>query len=250
MRFSCVRPRASRLTNEGIEFLSYARQVVEQAELLEQRYMNKKPSKKLLAISTQHYAFAVQAFVGYAEGIRTRMSTNARCAKREPMKSSKTSAICEANSDIIYLSDFNRKVIAEDAEENALNFLSIPFRSRAPCVHQRLPSPRRRTSLMTSKSWMSSRAWPLNKGEYNSFYFSEEILSTETYKKKISVSDRATLFNLLIGLNGYTISSGVLNSDLNGEQIKAVRLNADDEKMIGYITNESVQLSGWQRPTS
>jgi hypothetical protein len=80
-------------------------------------------------------------------------------------------------------------------------------------------------------------------GEFNSFYFSEEILSVRTSRKKISVSDRATLFNLLIGLNGYTISSGVLNKDLNGEQIKSVRLRTDEEMLIGYIVNRKAGLS-------
>ena len=51
------------LTAEGTEFLGYARQVVEQSDLLEARWLDKKPSRKLCAISTQHYAFAVNAFV-------------------------------------------------------------------------------------------------------------------------------------------------------------------------------------------
>lgn len=77
-------------------------------------------------------------------------------------------------------------------------------------------------------------------GEHNSFYFSEEILSTLESKKDILVSDRATLFNLLIGLNGYTICSGVINEDLNGKNIVAVPLAMDDYMEIGYITHSKV----------
>ena len=80
-------------------------------------------------------------------------------------------------------------------------------------------------------------------GEHNAFYFSEEILSTRDSKKDILVSDRATLFNLLIGLNGYTICSGVINESLNGKNIVAVPLNLDDYMEIGYLTRENVEPS-------
>jgi hypothetical protein len=77
-------------------------------------------------------------------------------------------------------------------------------------------------------------------GEHNSFYFSEEILSTRESKKDIMVSDRATLFNLLIGLNGYTICSGVISNELNGENIISVPLAVDDYMDIGYITHSRI----------
>ena len=80
-------------------------------------------------------------------------------------------------------------------------------------------------------------------GEYNSFYFSEEILSTLSHKKEIRVSDRATLFNLLIGLNGYTISTGVLSADLNGNDIIAVPLRIEEPITVGWIAHKSVTLS-------
>ena len=80
-------------------------------------------------------------------------------------------------------------------------------------------------------------------GEYNSFHFSEEILSTLSHKKNIKVSDRATLFNLLIGLNGYTISTGVLSSDLNGNDIIAVPLDVNEEIIVGWISHKSIKLS-------
>ena len=77
-------------------------------------------------------------------------------------------------------------------------------------------------------------------GEHNSFYFSEEILSTLECKKEIVVCDRATLFNLLIGLNGYTICSGVISEELNGKNIVAVPLLVDDYMEIGYITHNKI----------
>ena len=77
-------------------------------------------------------------------------------------------------------------------------------------------------------------------GDYNSFYFSEEILSTIEHKKSIKVSDRATLFNLLIGLNGYTICSGIISEELNGKDIIAMPLDAEDNMKIGLLTHKNV----------
>ena len=80
-------------------------------------------------------------------------------------------------------------------------------------------------------------------GDHNSFYFSEELFSTEVREKNIRVRDRATLFNLLIGLNGYTICSGVIDSELNGSNIVAVPLWESGEMHIGYITHRNSSRS-------
>ncbi len=80
-------------------------------------------------------------------------------------------------------------------------------------------------------------------GEYNSFYFSEEILSTLDRNKNVKVRDRATLFNLVIGLNGYTVSSGVISRELNGENIIAKPLAVDEHMKIGIITQKNMPLS-------
>ena len=80
-------------------------------------------------------------------------------------------------------------------------------------------------------------------GEHNSFYYSEEIFSVEEKKKNIRVRDRATLFNLLIGLNGFTVCSGVIDEELNGKDIIAVPLDGEGGMHIGYVTHKNVSLS-------
>ncbi|OCT16386.1 LysR family transcriptional regulator [Paenibacillus pectinilyticus] len=228
------------LSNEGAEFLSYARQVVEQAELLEQRYMNKKPSKKLCSISTQHYAFSVQAFVSLLKDLNT---NEYECTLRETRTHEIIEDVRNMRSElgVLYLNDFNEKVIQKMLKENGLQF--HPLFVAEPHVFISAEHPLAAKSILDIEDLDEFPCLAFEQGEYNSFYFSEEILSTRTHKKKILVSDRATLFNLLIGLNGYTISSGVLNSDLNGEQIKSVRLRTDEHMQIGYITNKKANLS-------
>ncbi|RED52637.1 DNA-binding transcriptional LysR family regulator [Cohnella lupini] len=232
--------KGTTLSNDGAEFLSYARQVVEQAELLEHRYMNKQPSKKLCSISTQHYAFAVQAFVSLLKDLN---ANEYECTLRETRTYEIIEDVRHMRSElgILYLNDFNQKVIEKILKENDLRF-QLLFVAE-PHVFISSSHPLAERTIVEVEDLDEYPCLAFEQGEYNSFYFSEEILSTRTQKKKIRVSDRATLFNLLIGLNGYTISSGVLNKDLNGDQITSVRLRTNDNMRIGYITNDNVNLS-------
>lgn len=230
------------LTQDGEEFLSYARQVVEQSELLEQRYTNKKPLKQICSFSTQHYAFAVNAFVNFVK--------NADNDEYDfTLRETRTYEILEdvrnlkSETGIIYLNDFNRKVINKFLKENHLGF--YPLFTAKPHVFISSTNPLASKDSVTLADLEDYPYLCFEQGDFNSFYFSEEILSTVSHKKTIHVSDRGTLFNLLIGLNGYTICSGVVTSDLNGTQIVSVPLITDtNENMeIGYILNERTEIT-------
>ncbi|WP_058485387.1 LysR family transcriptional regulator [Defluviitalea phaphyphila] len=228
------------LTTDGSEFLSYARQIIEQTELMEKHYMGKKPSKKLCSISTQHYAFAVNAFV--------ELLLDLDVDEYEfTLRETRTYEIIEdvknlrSEIGIIYLSDFNEKVITKLLKENHLVF--NPLFEANPHVFISSKHPLSKNKIVTLKDLENYPFLAFEQGEYNSFYFAEEILSTIPKKKTIYVSDRATLFNLLIGLNGYTISTGVLSTDLNGDNIISVPLKTDEKMRVGWISNEKVHLS-------
>ena len=228
------------LSIDGTEFLSYARQVVEQTELLEQRYLGKKPSKQLCSVSTQHYAFAVNAFVNLLLALDVD-------EYEFTLRETRTYEIIEdvknlrSELGIIYLSDFNEKVLKKLLKENHLIF--NPLFEADPHVFISSLHPLAHKKSVTLEDLDDFPFLAFEQGEYNSFYFSEEILSTAPHKKTIHVSDRATLFNLLIGLNGYTICTGVLNSDLNGDNIISVPLETEEKMLVGWIANEKAHLS-------
>jgi DNA-binding transcriptional LysR family regulator len=228
------------LSKEGVEFLSYARQVVEQAELLESRYLNAKPSPQHFSVSTQHYAFAVNAFVSL---VREHGHEEYELMLRE----TKTYEIIEdvktmrSEIGILYLNDFNRGVIDKLLKSANLQFTSL-F-TAMPHVFISIHNPLARQKIVTIDDLQDYPYLSFDQGEYNSFHFSEEILSTLSRKKSITVNDRATLFNLLIGLNGYTISTGVLSSDLNGNEIIPVPLAIDEVINVGWIAQKNMPLS-------
>ncbi|MDQ6421728.1 LysR family transcriptional regulator [Paenibacillus sp. LHD-117] len=228
------------LSKEGVEFLSYARQVVEQAELLESRYLNAKPSPQHFSVSTQHYAFAVNAFVSLVQ-------EHGHEEYELTLRETKTYEIIEdvknmrSEIGILYLNEFNGKVINKLLKSANLHFTSL-FTAK-PHIFISINNPLAKQSIVTIDQLQDYPYLSFDQGEYNSFHFSEEILSTLSHKKSIRVNDRATLFNLLIGLNGYTISTGVLSSDLNGNEIIPVPLAIDETINVGWIAQKNMPLS-------
>lgn len=233
-------PKGITLSVDGSEFLGYARQVVEQAELLEQRYLNKKPSRQLFSVSTQHYAFTVNAFVNL---LGQYGSDEYEFTLRETRTYEIIEDVKNLRSDIgvIYLSPFNRKVLEKLFKENHLEF--HPLFEAQPHIFISTKNPLAKKPSVTLDDLGDYPYLSFEQGENNSFYFSEEILSTVFHKKSIHVSDRATLFNLLIGLNGYTISTGILSADLNGTDIVSIPLLADERMLVGWIGNRKLELS-------
>jgi DNA-binding transcriptional LysR family regulator len=228
------------LSKEGVEFLSYARQVVEQAELLESRYLNAKPSPQHFSVSTQHYAFAVNAFVSLVQefGLDEYEFALRETKTYEIIEDVKT---LRSEIGILYLNEFNEKVINKMLKAANLQFNSL-FKAK-PHVFISIKNPLANQSIVTIDELQEYPYLSFDQGEYNSFHFSEEILSTISHKKSIRVTDRATLFNLLIGLNGYTISTGVLNADLNGNEIIPVPLDCEETIHVGWISHKNTMLT-------
>lgn len=228
------------LSEDGAKFLSYARQVVEQADLLEQRYKQRVPVRRIFSISAQHYAFVVNAFVALVReyGAEQYEFTLREERTHEIIEDVRTS---RSELGVLYLSNFNRKVMLRILQNADLKF--TPLFSAAPHVFVSRENPLAQKKLVTLEELKKFPRLSFEQGINNAFYYFEELHSTEESPKSIVVTDRATLFNLLIGLNGYTISSGILSSDLNGTDIIALPLESDERMEIGYICPTDRPLS-------
>ena len=229
--------RGVALTPEGEEFLGYARQVLAQIELIEEKYLGSAPVKHQFCVSAQHYSFAVEAFVDL---IREYGGEEYDFRIRETQTYELIEDVAKLRSEVgvLYLNRFNETVIRKTLREHDLKFTRL-FMAK-PHVFIGAANPLASRSSITLSDLEPYPRLSYEQGEHNSFYFSEEILSTLDSRKDILVSDRATLFNLLIGLNGYTICSGVINEELNGPNIVAIPLDVDDYMEIGYITHNRV----------
>lgn len=228
------------LSKEGDIFLGYARQVLEQAEILEDKYKGEGSGKKQFCVSTQHYSFAVNAFVDL---IKKYGQEEYDFSLRETQTYEIIEDVAKMRSEIgiLFLNDFNEKVITKILKSNELEFHDLFVAKPHVFISRRHPLVDHQ--IITNEELESYPYLSFEQGEHNSFYFSEEIFSASERKKNIRVRDRATLFNLLIGLNGYTVCSGVIDKKLNGKDIIAVPLADESDMRIGYITHRKGMLS-------
>lgn len=206
------------ITKEGGDFLGYARQVLEQATILEDKYKKNAGGKKQFCVSTQHYSFAVNAFVDL---IKKYGQDEYDFSLRETQTYEIIEDVAKMRSElgILFLNDFNETVINKILKSNELKFTQL-FIAK-PHVFISRKHPLAEKTIITNDELEIYPYLSFEQGEHNSFYFSEEIFSASERKKNIRVRDRATLFNLLIGLNGYTVCSGVIDKKLNGKDIIA-----------------------------
>ena len=232
--------RGVTITNEGSEFLGYARQVLQQFNMLEEKYLSEEPAKQHFCVSTHHYTFAANAFV---ELVKEFGADEYEFTLRE----SKTYEIIEdvkslrSELGILYLSNYNETVLLKMLKERNITFSEL-FTAK-PHVFISKHHPLSDKELIYLDDLNDYPCLSFEQGEYNSFYFSEEILSTRIVKKSIKVSDRAAIVNFMIGLDGYTISSGVFPTFLHGDDIIAVPLHVDEVIRVGIIKHRDVTLT-------
>lgn len=228
------------VTNEGDEFLGYARQVLEQTDLLEDKYKNGRRLKQRFSVSTQHYSFAVNAFV---DMIREMGGDQYDFTLRETQTYEIIEDVARLKSEIgiLYTCAGNETVLSKLIAQNGLKFQEL----FTACPHVFISSrhPLADRDMIALEDLKDYPYLSFEQGDYNSFYFSEEILSTLDREKNIKVRDRATLFNLVIGLNGYTVSTGVISRELNGENIIARPLDVEEHIRVGVITQGSMAMS-------
>lgn len=228
------------LSKEGEDFLGYARQVLEQAAILEDKYKGGDGGKKQFCVSTQHYSFAINAFVDL---IKEYGQDEYDFSLRETQTYEIIEDVAHMKSEIgiLCLNDFNEAVLSKILKSHDLKFHLLFVATPHVFISRNHPFADR--SILTNEQLAPYPYLSFEQGEHNSFYFSEEIFSVSERKKQIRVRDRATLFNLLIGLNGYTVCSGVIDEQLNGNDIIAVPLAEESHMRIGYITHQKGRIS-------
>ena len=232
------------VSEEGETFLGYARQVLDQADLLEGKYKGTSEQVPHFSVSCQHYSFAVNAFV---DVIREFDAARYDFTLREEQTHEIIEDVAHMKSElgILYLSEHNREVIERMLAANELVFEGLFC--AAPHVFVCADHPLADHASVTLEDLEDYPFLSYEQGSYNSFYYSEELTSTFERRKNIRVRDRATLFNLVMGLNGYTVCSGVISHELNGPGIISIPLDVDEYMEIGIITRKNTTLTRYGR---
>lgn len=232
--------RGISVTPEGEEFIGYARQVVEQYNLIESKYILKENTKKKFGVSMQHYTFAVKAFVEMVKqfGMDEYEFEIHETKTYDVIEDVKN---CKSEIGVLYINDFNKKVLTKLFHQSGVEFHEL-----LKChiyVYLWKGHPLASKKEITLEELEEYPCLSFDQGHNNSFYFAEEVLSTYDYKRLIKANDRATFLNLMIGLNGYTLCSGIMCEELNGSDYCAVKLKSDEIMTIGYISRKGVPIS-------
>ncbi len=232
--------RGISISIDGAEFLGYARQIIEQTEVLENRYHGERFKALHFSISTQHYAFVVDAFIKL-------MKSNNNLKYEFTLKETKTYEIIEdvktlkSDIGILYTNDLNSKVMNKIFSDNNIKF--TPLFNVTPHVFVGKNHPLLNKKIVTMEDLTPFPFIVFDQGEKNSLNFSEEILNFSNTNKSIMVNDRATLSNLLTESNAYTVGTGVLVSAFNGDEIQSIPIESDQIATIGWISHKNIKLS-------
>ena len=228
------------ITAEGEEFLGYARQIINQVELLEDKYIEAGQIKKKFGVSAQHYSFAVKAFVEMVKGFdMDKYEFAIRGARTHDVIHDVVSGKSEIG--ILYTNDFNEKVLNKIFKDSQLEFVHLFTCEGYAYLWKNHPLAGKK--VIALEELQDYPCLSFEQGDNNSFYFAEEILSTYDFKKTIKSNDRATNLNLMVGLNAFTLCSGIICEELNGSDYIAVKLAKEVTMDIGYIKRAHMNMS-------
>lgn len=228
------------VTRDGEELLSFARMLLEQADIMQEHFGVAEKRDPKFSVSCQHYSFAVNAFVDVVNAFD---ADKYSFILRETQTGEIIDDVAQGKSEIgiLYLSEHNEEVLTKLIKKNELEFEELFVED--PHVFLCKNHPLAGKDLITLEDLTPYPYLVFEQGERNSFYFSEEFISMLDFPKNIQVRDRATLFNLVIGLNGFTVSSGVIDEKLNGSSIIARPLAMDCHMRIGVVKKKNLLLS-------
>ena len=228
------------LTVKGTEFLGYAKSVVEQYDILDAKYISKSNVKRTFQVSMQHYTFAVNAFVNVIKqyGMDKYEFEIHETKTYEVIENVKNQ---KSEIGVLYMNDYNHTILGKILNDSGLCF--TPLFECGIYAYMSKKNPLATEKEVTMEELDDYPCLAFAQGDHNSFYFAEEVLSTYEYKQIVRASDRATLLNLMVGINGYTLCSGIICEDLNGSDYCAVKLKTDETMIIGYISRENAVLS-------
>ncbi|QSF47322.1 LysR family transcriptional regulator [Paenibacillus tianjinensis] len=227
--------RGISISAEGMEFLGYARQIIEQTEFMENRYTGKKRSPVYFSVSTQHYAFVVDAFVRL---MKERNVSEYNFSLRETQTYEVIEDVRTLRSDlgILYINESNYKVMNKLFSDGNLKF--TPLFNTNPHVYVRAGHPLAAKETLILDDILPYPYITFEQGDNNSLHYSEEMLSFTQIEKNIKVTDRATLTNLLLGTDSYTIGTGIMASELNGNGLVTIPYDSNEVFTVGWITHK------------
>ena len=232
-------PKGVSVTREGEEFLASARQILDDAARISEKYTGKAVRRPQFAVSCQHYAFAVEAFM---DVVRANDAESYDFTLRETVTSEIIDDVARHRSEVgvLYLSRRNERAIMKILRKEELVFEEL-FTAK-PHVFLGKKHPLAKKKFIRPQELDAYPYLTYEQGVENALYFAEEVMPSIDRKKNIRVRDRATMTNLVLGLDGFTVSSGAHSKAYN-PMIVSVPLKLEDTIRVGLVRCAGIPLS-------
>ncbi len=218
------------LTEAGVEFVQYARRLVEQSDLILDRFTENRQLCHL-NISTQHYDFVADVF---GKLLNETHESHYRFSLRE-MKTYDVIRETElgfCDIGILAIKDKDRGIMERFIAGKGLTF--APILKALPHVFLRKEHPAAKADVITLEALKDYPYVSYEQGEHSSSFFTEEIAGACS-DKQVEISDRASLMNVLLASDCYTLGTGIMPSLLNCDRIVSIPLESDDFYIIGTV---------------
>ncbi len=232
-------PGGMTLTLDGLEFLGYARQLLQQVDAITHKYKGEDTEKKHFSISTQHYTFIVDAFILFS-----RQFENSYYAFN--YRETTTSGIIEdvrngySELGILFCSSYNQMIMRNIFADNDLIFNDILWQKPHILISHRHPLASK--SVVRPEDLKDYPCVTYDRGRGASTFFAEEVLCERPCNQMITVTDRSTVASLLNAMQAYNISTGILSS-MMGDGIVSVPLDTEEYIRVIYIRRKAYQLT-------
>ena len=226
------------LTEEGAEFIRYATQLVEQHDFVLKRYSYQQSSQKLY-ISTQHYDFVADIF---GKLLWETKAESYQFALRETQTYQVIREIETAYSDIgvLAIKGNDDGIMKRYLHKKGLLF--TPFLKAFPHVFVRKKHPLAKEKSLCYHQLKEYAYVSYEQGEHHNSFFTEEIMNSFS-DKHIEISDRASLMNVLLSTDCYTVGTGIMPSALNNGNIVSIPLDSEEFYTIGYILHGNKKIT-------
>lgn len=227
------------VSREGEEFLGYARQILSQAQLLQERFSGREQGEKRFAVSSQHFNFTVLAFSRLVQNFRgPRYSFHFRETTTYEVLEDVSQLRSEVG--ILALNEDNERFLRRMFGKLGLEFTELKRVQAELFVSAEHPLAGRR--FVTVEDVSPYPCITFEQGEHNGQFFFEGLSAVAAQSHKtICVRERATEYQLLRALNGFSPDVGV--SAMYREEFVSLPLEPKQFHTIGYILRRDVTPS-------
>jgi DNA-binding transcriptional LysR family regulator len=226
----------ARLTEDGHDFLKYAKRIIGELDLLQQRYHDE--FKKSFTVASHHYDFLSSPLAKVAQEFKQDYQ-EFQTIETTTKKILDSVASFEADLGIIYLDDENEHILSSALQYHDLEFTSLgEFPTR---VFLRRDHPLAHKSVISETDLKGYNQIRFRQ-EQSGLNFDEDALDIHDQQRILYSNDRGTVMNLLCATDAYASGLGIVNSFVK-DQIVLIPLQNSPKHTLGYVTNRKKKLS-------